>query len=71
VLEMVAAFEKASGRPVPYCIVPRRSGDIAQCYADPALARETLGWVAEKDLAAMCADGWRWQQGNPQGYPDT
>lgn len=71
VLEMVAAFEKASGRPVPYRVVPRRDGDIAQCYADPALARELLGWVAEKDLAAMCADGWRWQQGNPQGYPDA
>jgi UDP-glucose 4-epimerase len=71
VLEMVAAFEQASGRPVPYRIAPRRSGDIAQCYADPTLAEQTLGWRAEKDLAAMCADAWRWQQQNPQGYPDS
>jgi UDP-glucose 4-epimerase len=71
VLEMVAAFEQASGRPVPYRITPRRPGDIAQCYADPALAEKLLGWRAEKDLAAMCADGWRWQQQNPQGYADS
>lgn len=71
VLEMVAAFEKASGRPVPYRIVARRPGDIAECYADPALASERLGWVAQRNLEAMCADGWRWQQGNPQGYPDV
>jgi UDP-glucose 4-epimerase len=70
VLEMVAAFEQASGRPVPFRIAPRRPGDIAQCYADPALAEKLLGWRAEKDLAAMCADGWRWQQQNPQGYAD-
>lgn len=62
VLEMVRAFECASGRAVPYQIVPRRSGDVAQCYADPALARELLGWVAELDIATMCADTWRWQQ---------
>lgn len=71
VLEMVAAFEKASGRPVNYRIAPRRAGDIAQCYADPALAAQVLGWHAEKDLAAMCADAWRWQSQNPQGYPDS
>jgi UDP-glucose 4-epimerase len=71
VLEMVAAFEQASGRPVPFRIAPRRPGDIAQCYADPALAEKLLGWRAEKDLAAMCADGWRWQQQNPQGYADN
>lgn len=71
VLEMVAAFEHASGRPVPYCISPRRSGDIAQCYADPALALQLLGWRAEKDLASMSVDAWRWQQQNPQGYPDS
>jgi UDP-glucose 4-epimerase len=70
VLEMVAAFEKASGRPVNYRIAPRRAGDIAQCYADPALAAQVLGWHAEKDLAAMCADAWRWQSGNPNGFPD-
>lgn len=71
VLEMVAAFAIASGRPVPYCIAPRRAGDIAECYADPSLAKELLDWAAQKDLAAMCADAWRWQQGNPQGYPDA
>ena len=71
VLEMVAAFEQASGCPVPYRIAPRRPGDIAQCYADPGLAMEMLGWRAEKDLAAMCADAWRWQQQNPQGYPGS
>lgn len=70
VLEMVAAFEQASGRPVPYRIAPRRAGDIAVCYADPALAAQMLGWRAERDLATMCADAWRWQQQNPQGYPD-
>ena len=70
VLEMVAAFEQASGRPVNYRIAPRRAGDIAQCYADPALAEEMLGWRAEKDLAAMCADTWRWQSQNPDGFPD-
>ena len=70
VLEMVKAFEKASGRPVPYRIAPRRAGDIATCYADPTLAAELLGWRAEKNLEDMCADAWRWQSGNPQGYPD-
>jgi UDP-glucose 4-epimerase len=68
VLEVVAAFEKASGRPVPYRIAPRRPGDIAACYADPAFAREQLGWQAEFDLDAMCRDAWRWQSGNPLGY---
>lgn len=68
VLDMVRAFEAASGRPVPYRIAPRRPGDSAACYADPTLARELLGWQAERGLEAMCADAWRWQQGNPQGY---
>jgi UDP-glucose 4-epimerase len=62
VLEMVEAFAAASGRPVPYRIVGRRPGDIAQCYADPALARERLGWQARLGIADMCADTWRWQQ---------
>lgn len=62
VLEMVKAFAAASGRPVPYRIMPRRAGDIAQCYADPALATELLGWRAELGLEAMCADTWRWQR---------
>lgn len=69
VLEMVAAFEQACGHSIPYQIVPRRPGDIAECYADPGRARQELGWSAEKDLAAMCADAWRWQQLNPEGYP--
>jgi UDP-glucose 4-epimerase len=70
VLEMVKAFEAASGRKVAYRIAPRRPGDIAQCYADPTLAEEMLGWRAEKGLEAMCTDGWRWQSRNPDGFPD-
>jgi UDP-glucose 4-epimerase len=61
VLEMVRAFERASGKPVPYQIVARRPGDIAACYADPSLAKAELGWSAERDIAQMCADSWRWQ----------
>lgn len=61
VLEMVGAFERASGKAVPYQIVSRRPGDIASCYADPALAEAELGWKAERDIAQMCADSWRWQ----------
>ena len=68
VLELVRAFERASGRPVPYAIVDRRPGDIAECYADPAHAAHLLGWRAELDIDRMCADAWRWQSGNPQGY---
>lgn len=68
VLEMVKAFEKASGRPVPYEIVARRPGDVAACYADPARAKELLGWKAERGLAEMCEDAWRWQSQNPNGY---
>jgi UDP-glucose 4-epimerase len=68
VLDMVRAFEKASGRPVPYRIAARRPGDIAACYADPSLAFELLGWRAERGLDAMCADGWRWQSSNPRGF---
>lgn len=63
VLEMVRAFSAASGRPVPYRVVARRPGDIAQCYADPALARKILGWQAQLGIDDMCADTWRWQQG--------
>jgi UDP-glucose 4-epimerase len=69
VLEMVAAFERASGKTVPYDIVPRRPGDIAECYADPGRAERELGWAAQRDLRAMCEDSWRWQQQNPAGYP--
>jgi UDP-glucose 4-epimerase len=68
VLEIVQAFERASGRSVPYKIAPRRSGDIASCYADPQRAFELLGWRAERGIGAMCADAWRWQSGNPNGY---
>ena len=68
VLDMVRAFEAACGRPIPFRIVDRRSGDIAQCYADPSLARQELGWQATRDLGEMCADSWRWQSANPQGY---
>ena len=68
VLELVRAFEHASGRPVPYRIAPRRAGDVAQCYADPALAQRLLGWRAQHTLADMCTDAWRWQSDNPDGY---
>jgi len=68
VLEVVKAFEDASGRPVAYQIAPRRAGDVAQCYADPALAQRLLGWRSSRSLANMCADAWRWQNGNPEGY---
>jgi UDP-glucose 4-epimerase len=68
VLEMVAAFEKASGKKVPYRIAPRRDGDIAACWADPAKAARELDWRAELDLEAMMRDTWRWQTKNPQGY---
>jgi UDP-glucose 4-epimerase len=68
VLEMVKAFEQASNRPVNYQIVDRRSGDVAQCYADPSYAFEALGWKAELDIGRMCEDAWRWQSNNPNGY---
>ena len=68
VLELLRGFEKASGRPVPYEIVARRPGDVAEVYADPALARELLGWEARLDVDAMCQDAWRWQSMNPNGY---
>jgi len=66
VLEMVRAFEKASGRPVPYDIVERRPGDIAACWADTRLAEQKLGWRAVRDIDAMCADAWRWEQSGGQ-----
>lgn len=68
VLDMVKAFEKASGKNVPYKIVARRPGDIAACYADPAKARQEIGFVAKYDLERMCKDSWRWQSNNPNGY---
>ncbi len=68
VLDMVKAFGKACGKEIPYQIKPRRPGDIAACYADPAKAKEELGWVAERGLDEMCEDSWRWQSNNPEGY---
>ena len=68
VLEMVKAFEAASGREIPYQIAPRRSGDIAECWADPAFAATELGWTAQRDLQQMMQDSWRWQSQNPNGY---
>ncbi|MGO1298068.1 MAG: UDP-glucose 4-epimerase GalE [Vibrio sp.] len=70
VLEMVAAFEKASGKKIPYQLVDRRPGDIAACYADPAKAHTELEWCAKRTLEEMTQDTWRWQSNNPQGYPD-
>lgn len=70
VLDMVKAFEKASGKPVPYRIVGRRPGDIAQCYAHCDHAFNELGWRATETLQTMCEDTWRWQSGNPSGYAD-
>jgi len=68
VLELIQAFERASGRPVPYEVVARRPGDVAACYADPTLAERTIGWKATRDLDRMCADSWRWQVANPNGF---
>jgi UDP-glucose 4-epimerase len=68
VLELIAAYEKASGRAVPYDVVARRAGDIDSCYADPARALADIGWQATRGLDAMCADSWRWQSGNPNGF---
>lgn len=68
VLELVHAFERASGRPVPHRIVPRRAGDVAEVYADPTLAARLFGWRAELDVDAMCRDAWRWQSQNPNGF---
>ncbi|MFC3093060.1 UDP-glucose 4-epimerase GalE [Alteromonas sediminis] len=68
VLEMVKAFEDASGKAINYRIAPRRSGDVASCYADPTLAAKELNWTAELGLETMCQDTWRWQSANPMGY---
>ena len=68
VLQMVHAFGKSIGRDLPYEVVARRPGDIAECWADPAAAQKLLGWKARRGLDAICADAWRWQQGNPEGY---
>jgi UDP-glucose 4-epimerase len=68
VLEVVRAFEKASGRPVPYELVARRPGDIAECYANPQAAADIIGWRATFGIEEMCADHWKWQEGNPRGF---
>ncbi len=68
VLDMVKSFEKESGNPINYKILPRRPGDIATCYADPSKAKAELGWEAIKDLDEMCEDSWRWQKNNPDGF---
>ena len=70
VLDIVKAFEKASGVKIPYKIVGRRDGDIATCYSDPTKAKEVLGWEAKRDLQEMCEDSWRWQSQNPNGFDD-
>jgi UDP-glucose 4-epimerase len=70
VMEMLNSFEKVCGKPIKYKIMPRRPGDIAACYADPAKAKEELGWVAEKGLEEMCEDSWRWQENNPNGFEE-
>jgi UDP-glucose 4-epimerase len=68
VLEVVRAFEAASGRAIPFAFAPRRAGDVPLYFADPSLAFETMGWRTELDLARMCEDAWRWQSNNPDGY---
>ena len=68
VLEMVKAFEKASGKKVPYKIVDRRAGDIAKCFADPTFAKEILSWESKKTIEDMCKDSWNWQSNNPNGF---
>jgi UDP-glucose 4-epimerase len=71
VLELVQAYARASARDIPYRVVPRRAGDVAACYADPARAAQLLGWRAQRGLDRMCADSWRWQQMNPNGFEGT
>ncbi|WP_311066012.1 UDP-glucose 4-epimerase GalE [Halomonas sp. DWK9] len=68
VLELIKAFEKASGKNIPFDIVARRQGDVAACYADPTKANKVLGWKAELDIERICQDAWRWQVNNPTGY---
>ncbi len=68
VLQMVAEYGKACGRPVPYVIAPRRAGDLAECYADPTKANEILNWKTELTVSDMCESSWKWQSGNPNGY---
>jgi UDP-glucose 4-epimerase len=71
VLEVVRTFEAVSGKSVPYMISERRAGDVATCYADPTLAKNLLGWISQRSLTQMCADHWRWQMQNPNGYRES
>lgn len=68
VFELLTAFETVIGSPIPYAVTPRRPGDIAACYADTSLAKRLLGWSSTRDISEACADAWRWQSQNPQGY---
>ena len=68
VLDVISTFEAASGQPVPFQFAPRRAGDVAECFADPALAEKLLGWRATRGLSEMCTDAWKWQSNNPQGF---
>ncbi|HEY9277316.1 MAG TPA: hypothetical protein VIO87_03860 [Methylotenera sp.] len=70
VLEMVNTFAKVSGKPIPYKVVARRPGDIAQCYADISLARDLMGWEAKRTITQMCADAWYWQDNTAMIYPE-
>ena len=70
VLQIVKAFEKACGHPIPYEIKPRRPGDIATCYCDPSKAKAQLGWEAQYGIDEMCEDSWRWQSMNPNGFEE-
>lgn len=68
VLELVEGMAKATGKPVPYVVAPRRPGDVAEVYADPVCALEFLKWKAQLGVEEMCADTWKWQSSNPNGY---
>ena len=70
VLDVIKNFDEACGKQIPYEFKPRRAGDIATCYADATLAKEELGWVAERGIKEMCEDSWRWQSTNPNGYEE-
>ena len=70
VLDVLRAFSSACGKELPYEVMPRRAGDVAACWADPAYAEKVLGWRASRSLAQMCDDAWRWQSANPMGYPE-
>ena len=68
VLDLLRAFERASGQTIPYRIVARRPGDVPACWSDPSLAKERLGWTAKRSIEDMCRDAWNWQRNNPRGF---